>query len=435
MTEPQARRQPGGDTPLRAWPVDRGPAVAAPRPTRRPLREVLARARSEAVLRWVQLRPAAQALLIYLASRVFDFVILDRAARFQPASLWNGPDPGYLGLVSLWDGDWYRIVAENGYPDTLPVDPSSGLVRQNAWAFYPLFPLVTRGLMTTTGLRWPLAASIVTLSCAAVAVVVLRSLLAPLVGTELALWGVALFCFFPAAPVLQLAYTEGMAALLLFSVFWCLQRGRYLAAVPLVLMLGFTRALAAPLAAVVALHLLRSLVHRDRAAGGRRILSQLLLAAAACVAVVEWPLTAGWVTGRRSAYLDTMGAWRSSHQVTSFRPWLDISRFFFGYWFGPVGLTVILLALVVWLRSSRTVPIGPDLRLWSALYAGYLLAVLDPGTSIFRYCLMFFPLGVLLAAASSSRAYRTALVVASAAGQVVWVVWLWRFIPPSDWPP
>jgi len=27
------------------------------------------------------------------------------------------------------------------------------------------------------------------------------------------------------------------------------------------------------------------------------------------------------------------------------------------------------------------------------------------------------------------------LAVSFLAGQVVWVVWLWRFIPPSDWPP
>ena len=70
----------------------------------------------------------------------------------------------------------------------------------------------------------------------------------------------------------------------------------------------------------------------------------------------------------------------------------------------------------------------------SATWA-YLLLVLDPSTSLPRYLLPLFPLGTLLAGASPSRAYRRSLAVAFFAGQVVWVSWLWRFSPPTDWPP
>ena len=46
----------------------------------------------------------------------------------------------------MFDGSWYRNVAENGYPAELPRG-EDGLVQQNAWAFFPLFPMLARGLM------------------------------------------------------------------------------------------------------------------------------------------------------------------------------------------------------------------------------------------------------------------------------------------------
>jgi len=102
---------------------------------------------------------------------------------------------------------------------------------------------------------------------------------------------------------------------------------------------------------------------------------------------------------------------------------------------GPACLVVVLAALVLWVGNRRARFLGGDLRIWCVGYTGYLLAVLDPFTSLVRYLIMLFPLGTLLASASNSRAYRVTLAVAFLAGQVVWVVWLWRFIPPSDWPP
>ncbi len=69
--------------------------------------------------------------------------------------------------------------------------------------------------------------------------------------------------------------------------------------------------------------------------------------------------------------------------------------------------------------------LSADLRAWCAWYAAYLLAVLDAFASLPRYLVLLFPLGTLLAAVSRDRAYRVALLIASAAGSVVWVAAFW----------
>jgi hypothetical protein len=385
-------------------------------------------------LRWLTLPPWAQVLLVFAATRVFAFVVVDRVARFQPESLWNPANPGYLDVVSLWDGDWYRRIAEGGYPSVLPT--KAGVTQQNQWAFYPLFPALGRGVMDLTGAPWQVAATTVALAAGAGFVVVLRSLMAPLVGNRLALWTVVLVCCYPAAPVLQLAYTESLGLLGVVSALWCLQNRHYLLAVPVVLLVGVARPVAVPLAAVVGLHVLRALWrHRTEPVPGRRIAAMLAATAAAGVAAIMWPVIAWFGTGQRDAYTDTMAAWRVGHEVHLFTPWLNISRYVLGYWVGPLVVVLVVAALAAWVLAPSSRLVGFDLRVWVLAYVGYLLAVLDPFTSLARYLIFLFPLGALLASASPSGAYRRALALAFLAGQVVWVAWLWRFVPPADWPP
>ncbi len=398
-----------------------------------------ARARRAALERlwvwWLGFPPWGQALAVYLLTRVLDFVIVDRVARFQVPSLWNGPNPGYLGVVSLWDGDWYRRIAENGYPTTIPRD-FAGVSQQNAWAFYPLYPAVVRAVMTITGAGWPLAASTTSLVCGAAAVLVMRSLVEPVAGRSLALWTVALFSAFPSAPVLQLAYTESLSMLLVVSALWCLQRRHYLLAAAVVLLIGVSRPVAVPMAVVVGLHLLTRLRRRRKEPLPGTTLAALgLLAAASVLAAVSWTLIVGAVTGDPNGYTDTMAAWRVGHRIVLLKPWWGISQYLLGHWFGPAALLAVVVVLAWWLTRPQARVIAGDLRAWVVCYLGYLAFVLDPSTSLVRYLLAAFPFGTLLAAASPSRAYRRALVVAFVAGQVVWVAWLWRFTPPADWPP
>jgi MFS family permease len=366
----------------------------------------------------------AHALLIFVACQLLTAVLIDRAARFTVldaqghTSRWS-----YLRFVARWDSAWYRRIAQEGYPLVLPLD-GTGEVKQNGWAFYPLFPMLARALMALPGVGWPLAGWLVAVISALAAAILLRLLVERLGGPALALWSVALLGSFTTAPVLQFPYSDSLALALVLAVLCCLQRRRYALVVPLLLVIGLARPVAVPLAVVVAVHAVRRL--------RRRPLTALSLVGAAGVGAVAWPVIAAVVTGRRSAYTDTMGAWRYGRGVVPVDPWLDASARYLGPVFGRVLLIVVPLGVLWWLTRPAARFLGADLRVWCVAYGVYLLAVLDPTTSLARYLLLLFPLGVLLAAASPHLAYRRALVAFGFVTQLVWIVTIWRLggFPP-----
>ncbi|HEY3533926.1 MAG TPA: hypothetical protein VGK60_00045 [Pedococcus sp.] len=388
-------------------------------------------------------------VVVYLVLRAISWVLLVLASRDQVVMPdWTGPTVEPIDMTVLWDGSWYREVALHGYPTTLPLDPTSGQVSQNAWAFYPLFPLVSRMLMSATGLGFPLVGSTVSLLCGLGASLLMAGLLAERLGSRAALATVAVWAAFPAAVSLQLAYTESMAMLLLCAVLWAVVRRAWLPAAAFALLLGLTRPIAAPVVAVVAVALFLRWRRRDREpvtwpelAGG------LLALAASCLAAVLWPLVAWSVTGSRTAYADTMAAWRAGDHIVPLKPWLWMSQWVFrgsphAATYGPVALAALVTAIVVLTVGPWATRLGPELRTWCLAYPAYLAVVLDPFTSIFRYALPLFPLvAVMLGAGWLDRAarwLRTRTWVLVAAGVVGQAPWIWKLLvyhPPSDFPP
>ncbi|WP_432488031.1 hypothetical protein [Kineococcus sp. SYSU DK018] len=402
------------------------------------------RHRERLLLRWLRLPAAARVLAVYALARLFSAFVLAEVARFQEPSDWTPQDPGYADLLVLWDATWYRAIAEDGYPDAVPLG-ADGDPLQSELAFYPLAPLLARALMST-GLPFAWAGSLVSLAAGAAAAVGVHALLlralsarCPRGAARRGAWSAAvLFCVSPPSVVLQVPYTEGPALALLVAFLLLLQRHRYLPAAGVALALGLTRPVAVPLSVVVVVHLLlRARDGRRRGAvlGGRDALRALVLLGASGVAGLLWPLTAALLTGRADAYTATMGAWRSGGQVVWLRPWWDVSQYVLGAVAGPVLLVVVVAGFVVLLLGRRAAALGADLRTWCLAYAGYLLLVLDPFTSLFRYLVFLFPLGALVGLHPRRRGALQAWVIASLALQVVWTAWLWRFSPPADWPP
>lgn len=367
-----------------------------------------------------------QALLALAASRaLFTFVAYRCAVlggHHQDGTAWT-----YLQIANNWDGTWYQRIAVEGYPHGLPLD-STGKVPQNAWAFYPLFPMTVR-LVERVGLSWTAAATVVSLLATAVAVVLLRSLAARLAGPRAGLWTVAFLCFFPSALVLQLPYSEALAIMLLIAVFWCLQRGRYLTAVPLVLLIGLARPIAVPLAVVLAVHLAAEawgMRGMPRSIAVRALAGPVLVCLAGGLAAVAWPLLVWWGTGVPDGYTRTMAAWRYPRPIEPVRPWIDTATLVLGGNVGRIALFGSLGALACWLVVQGRRVIGRDLAVWCAAYVAYLVAVLDSFSSLPRYLLPLFPLGTMLAATSRSRAFRVAVTLASAVLGVIWMLAIWR---------
>jgi hypothetical protein len=385
---------------------------------------------------WTLLRLVTTAILLWVTYAEQDPVVF------------TGEQPRFFDVAILWDGKWYQRIALEGYPDVLPRD-GAGEVEQNPWAFYPVFPMLARLVMSVTGLTFGVAATLVATLLGYAAALVIAGLLRHLVGAPAALAAVALVGAYPAAPTLQVAYTESLALLLLAAVLWLLVRRQWWAAAAVALLTGLARPIALPLGlvALVAVVVRWRRRHEDPLATSEVVAMGGALVACGLSGLL-WPAVAWWRTGRADAYTVTMSAWRQGEQITPFVPTLEISRFLVGDVLGPallVGLGALLVAAVAgpWARG-----LGTELRTWCLAYPLYLAAALDPWTSIYRYLLPLFPLFVLLVGAGWARddprgrqpgwllGVRTAVLVLLFAGWQVWWTWeLFRFVPPSDYPP
>ncbi len=387
----------------------------------------------------------AQALTVYLATRVVSAVVLLAVARTQAANLWTPESPSYSQYTGfMWDASWYRQIAEQGYPTTLPVGVD-GAVHQNALAFFPLFPTLARGLMGLTGLGWEVVAPTLALLLGVGAALCLHRVVA--LATAGRSWAdervrawlpaatVAVLGVWGAAPVLQVAYTESLALLLLTAAMLCLLRRRYGATALLVVALGLTRAVALPFAVVVLAHG----VARLRDPEGFPLGDRVRVAGLAVVAGVSgflWPYLVGLRTGDATAYTRTQATWRGSGDVVPFAPWVSVTRWRFGDWW-PLVLIVAAALAVVAVRAAWR--LGPELGGWTGGYFAYLVAVIEPGTSLVRFGVLAFPVAAA-AAAWALRRHRwalalAALLVVGVASEVAWVACLWRLVPPSGWPP
>jgi len=385
-------------------------------------------------------------LLVYAGARLWSAVVLVAVARRQVATLWTGADPSYLQYAGvMWDSSWYRQIAEHGYPATLPIG-ADGLVQQNAWAFFPLFPFLVRGAMAITTGPWYVLAPIVATLLGAAAMLVIHRLV--VVGAPravaaypgLPLATVLLVSVFPSSVVLQTGYTESLALLLIAGSLLALVLRRYWLTALLVLALGFTRAVALPMALVVVVH---AVVRWRRYRRGEDRLRRADvvglggLAVAAAASGLAWPVICGWVTGVPDGYLQTQGAWRGDRHVAPFVPWGYAATFWFGRW-APVVLVVVAATVVALVLSRSSRRLGPELAIWSPAYLGYLAAVIEPGTSVFRFLLLAFPMATITAGLPPARWRRPVLLgvaVVMAGLQVLWTYQLWRLVPPSGWPP
>ncbi|WP_225753827.1 hypothetical protein [Actinotalea sp. Marseille-Q4924] len=396
-----------------------------------------------------------QVLLVAVAARAASAVVLLVVARQQAATPWAGAAPSYTEYVGLfWDASWYREIAEQGYPEALPRG-ADGAVLQNAWAFFPLFPLLVRPLLAL-GVPWSVAAPALATVLGVVGLLVVhRAVQAfldrsgasgtgtgpPAGSSALPIVTVAVVATHPASPVLQAAYTESLALLLVAATLLALVRRRYGLVLLLVPLLGLTRAVALPMTVVVLAHVVDRARRRDdvfpRADRALLALAALLTPASGLL----WPTVVGLATGEPDAYALTQGAWRGRGAVVPLLPWWDVARFLVED-AAPALLTVAALALVALAVWPRLRALGPEAWAWVAGYAGYLVVVLEPGTSLVRFSLLAFPAAAAASSAAlarGGRARRTvavgALVLVGLLGQVLWVWLLWRLVPPSGWPP
>lgn len=384
-----------------------------------------------AARRWVRMPSALRIAVIYLAARLITTGFLIAAASLSTPLSRFGADAGLFDFVVGWDAQWYWLIAENGYPSELP-RTDSGDVAENAWAFMPVFAYAAKGVGLLLG-SWGAGAFLLSLVAGYLACLALHRLLRDRIGDGAATWAVIFFAAGPLAAMFQVGYAETLFLLLLFLALDAMTRRRYAWLYLLVPVMAFTRPGILAFALYVGLHgIARWLRRRVDPLSGREVAHILVLGALAVATGFGWQLIAGLVTGDPSAYLDTELAWRRHWVVGGvegflpFEGWVQAAQFWFGQWRlpawgGPVALVLLVVAAgAALLYSPQVRKTGIELRLWSASYLLYLLAVFFPQSSIFRLLLPLSPMWGAVAV-PRSRWWRLGVLVLCLVGQWGWI--------------
>jgi hypothetical protein len=148
-------------------------------------------------------------------------VVTDRQARGNPFP--RSTRPMIEAILTQWDGRWYQMIAEHGYPSELPERITYITGDGATVAFFPVYPYLARWFDSVFpgGIVQALLGVNVVLSVAAV--VLVGILAREVYGTAVAQRAMVLFALFPGSVVLSWSYAEPVlivsaAACLLFLV-------------------------------------------------------------------------------------------------------------------------------------------------------------------------------------------------------------------------
>ena len=247
---------------------------------------------------------------------------------------------GLRDRLLVWDAGWFLRVAVGGYPYSYTYG-QTGQMEGNELAFFPLYPMLIRGV-AALGLDAGTAAIAVSWLASIAAAVALHLLGTTLYGKRAGWALVAICCTAPVSVVLSMAYSEGLFLALVAGMLVAAHRRVWWAAG----LLGLGAALTRPTGAAAAVALAVAAVLAIR--GGSRAWPPI---AAAAVALAGVPGFLGWVAWR----VGDPAAWfriQTAGWGTSFDYGASTATFLArtlskGDGWIPVSVAVILLAALV----------------------------------------------------------------------------------------
>ena len=353
------------------------------------------------------LRPAGY----YLVSRavVFAAVLVD--AGFNRAL-----DP-VSTMGSIYDGRWYLMIAQHGYPHRL-FNEGNG----SRWAFFPAFPAAVRGLAEATRLSLPDAAVVAAFVFGLTAAIAIWLAVREVCGAKLADGAVLLFVFCPTAYVLSLGYTEGLFLTAAAGCLFALARRWWMTAALCACVAGLSRN-----AGIVVI--LAVVVTALPVAWRERVARPALAAAVAPLGLASF-MAYGWaMVGTPLAFLGSEKFWHGQHFVWFRTP---VEALVDAVQRGPGALTFVPDALaggalvvgflgLRWLDQMTRARTGPSLGTtgvagraiplnWWVYTVGALLVAYSAyfTDSIPRYAMAAFPLFVAFAWKMPTRLHRVA---------------------------
>jgi mannosyltransferase PIG-V len=146
----------------------------------------------------------------------------ENAAKFDVPQLTHAVADPLLAPLARWDAVWYLHVADSGYGES-----------ETQAAFFPLYPLLVRGLATPFGgspAALLIAAYAVALGAFLAALTLLHRLVVLELGHRIAEPTLLLLAVFPAALYFGAPYAESLFLLLSVAAFYAARTGRWAAA-------------------------------------------------------------------------------------------------------------------------------------------------------------------------------------------------------------
>jgi hypothetical protein len=216
----------------------------------------------------------------------------ENADKFDEPALTHALADPLLAPLARWDSVWYLRIADSGYGDAAP-----------RAAFFPLYPLLVRGVGTAFGGSHGallVAAYLVSLAAFVAALVLLHRLTELELGRRLARPVLLLLAVFPAAVYFGAPYSESLFLLLAVGAFYAARTGHWAWAGTCAGLASGTRSAGLLLLLPVALIWWSSRPRRSRDA------AWLLLAPLGIVAYAVW---LGLVEGDALRFLDVQEAW------------------------------------------------------------------------------------------------------------------------------
>ncbi|MDQ0644972.1 hypothetical protein [Microbacterium murale] len=383
-----------------------------------------------AARRWANVPVTARIAVIYVLGRLVTTGFFALAAHLSGPGSRFGADASIGSFILGWDAQWYWLVAWEGYPATLPLT-ESGQVAENAWAFMPLYAYAAQVIGIPFG-SWGVGALLISLVAGFFACVVLYRLLRGRIGDSAALWAATFFAWGPLAALFQVGYAEVLFVLLLLVALDLVARRRFVWLYLVIVLMAFTRPGVLAFALYLGLYgILRWARRRTDPLPAREVVHIVALGALATATGFAWQVIAGIGTGDPGAYLATELSWRRNWGIDAvgfipFDGWLQAAQFWFAQWGMPGWWGVVVLLLLVGGAAAalsfapQVRRIGVDLRLWSASYLLYLLAVFFPQSSTFRLLMPLTPLWGAVAV-PRSRIYRLGVLAFCLLGQWAWI--------------
>lgn len=347
--------------------------------------------------------PVAPLVALWLVTRLIGLGVV--AATREHLGL------GWRRAFAPWDGPFYLDIAASGYQDHLP-----GTLDQARGAFFPLFPVLVRGVVQLAGTPPVATAVVLNLLLGLAGLLLFHRLSCLLLPPRQALAASLLWVCFPGQLVSTLVMSDALLATLSVATLLALVRRRWLLAG----VLGMAATATRPNGVALCFAALAAAVVAWRS-GERRGVVALLLTPLGVLGYWGW---LGWHTGRADAWFEIQD--RFWHQG------LDLGWKFLLIFKNPVelagdatymatwaGFGLLALALWCWWRGAR-LPLVATVLVVVLVAQMVLFSGVGPRA---RFLMAAFPL-LLLVAQKVRGAWLWALAALLGLAQVVltWAV-------------